>query len=139
MLLFADVTSQQHTVYPRDGSAQTEIEVADQTCYFTQPQYIDTGQANSSADRRTPGAIRVASGVAVLKSSHRYDWAWTKVPLGNGDRTQACHSGGARLTRDCTVEAWVAVGSVDPVSDWCRTEHKDREGGTASQKIGKSR
>ena len=52
-------------VYLRDGSAQTvlcvhcchtEIEVADQTSYLTQPQYTDTGPTSPSADPITPGA-----------------------------------------------------------------------------------
>ena len=34
----------------------TEIEVADQTFYFTQSQYTDTGQTSPSADPITPGA-----------------------------------------------------------------------------------
>ena len=51
------------SVYLRDGSAQctcyyTEIEVADQTCYLTQPQYTDTGPTSSSADPMWPGACQ---------------------------------------------------------------------------------
>ena len=34
----------------------TEIEVADQSFYFTQPQYTDTGPTGPSADPITPGA-----------------------------------------------------------------------------------
>ena len=48
-------------VYVRDGSdnctcCRTEIKVADQTFYLTQPQYIDTGPTSPSADPITPGA-----------------------------------------------------------------------------------
>ena len=50
-------------VYLRDGSAQTillaaatEIEVADQSFYFTQSQYANTGQTSPSADPITPCA-----------------------------------------------------------------------------------
>ena len=54
MLFVGCVTSQQHAiVYLR---YHIEIEVADQTFYLAQSQYIDTGPASSSADPITPDA-----------------------------------------------------------------------------------
>ena len=44
----------------------TAKEVADQTCYLTQPQYTDTGPTSPNADPISPG--RVATGVPSLKS-----------------------------------------------------------------------
>ena len=62
-LLVGCLTSQQHASVSQGGicsdnftCCHTEIEVADQTVYFTQSQYTDTGPTSPSADPITPGA-----------------------------------------------------------------------------------
>ena len=57
------LTSQQHASVSHGRicsddcmCCHTEIEVADQTVYFTQSQYTDTGPASPSTDPITPGA-----------------------------------------------------------------------------------
>ena len=64
LLLFVGcLTSQQHASISQGRISsdsctccRTEIEVADQTFYFTQSQYTDTGPTSPSADPITPGA-----------------------------------------------------------------------------------
>ena len=46
----------------------TEIEVADQTFYLTQPQYTDTGPTSPSTDPITPGPWQCSHWMAILKS-----------------------------------------------------------------------
>ena len=61
--LLACLTSQQHASVSQGWicsynctCCHTELKVADQTFYFTQPQYTDTGPTSLSADPITPDA-----------------------------------------------------------------------------------
>ena len=63
LLFVACLTSQQHTSVSQGRictgnftCCHTEIEVADQTFYLTQSQYINTGPISPSSDPITPGA-----------------------------------------------------------------------------------
>ena len=62
-LLVGCLTSQQHASVSQGRICEdsftcchTEIKVADQTFYLTQPHYTDTGPTSPSADPITPGA-----------------------------------------------------------------------------------
>ena len=69
------LTSQQHASVSQglicSGNftcCHTEIEIADQTFYFTQSQYTDTGQTSPSADPVTPGAWQGSHWSATFES-----------------------------------------------------------------------
>ena len=74
LLLFVGcLSSQQHagvsqgpTYSDNFTCFHTEIEVANQTFYFTQEHYTETGPTSPSIDPLTPG--RVATGVPIFKS-----------------------------------------------------------------------
>ena len=74
----------------------TEIQVADQTFYLTQSQYIDTRPTSPSADPRTPGAWQGgywSADFGVTGVSRH-----PKNPGASGIRTGIFRSRGGRLT-----------------------------------------
>ena len=75
----------------------TEIEVADQTFYFTQSQYTDTGPTSPSADPITPFAWQ-GSHWSVNFLSHWHDSTPKKIPSQAGFEPGIFRSRGGRLT-----------------------------------------
>ena len=61
----------------------TEIEVANQTFYFTQSQYTDTGPTSPSADPITPGRVAIGVPIFLVSGMTRHG----KNPVASGIRT----------------------------------------------------
>ena len=86
----------------------TEIEGVDQTFYLTQSQYTDTGPTSLSADRITPGARRVATGLSIFNSLVKRTWSSSN----RKSKTRRQEEGQAGEKEEEVVEVVIVVAVV---------------------------
>ena len=87
----------------------TETEVADQTFYLTQSQYIDTRPTSPSADPIMPG--RVATEVPIVKSLVQFDpeKSWRMQDSNTGSCTLKADTLTTRPTRQRWTDIHVVI------------------------------